>query len=96
MSNNDITITRLPKRRRFTFGPGSLERMSLSAWVDRSGQGRLQVQGQYTVYCGQGGEHVVSISDKRYADTFDGCSPEGAAESMISDWLDDEWSDPCS
>lgn len=95
MSDNDVTITRTPKRRRFTFGPGSLEAMALSAWTTKHGVGKLRIQGQFTVYCGNGGEHVVSIRDERHADTFDGCSPEGAAASMISDWLDDEWSDPC-
>ncbi len=95
MSDNEITITRLPKRRRFTFGPGSLEQMVLSAWTNKHGVGKLRVQGSFTIYCGNGGEHTVSIYDDRYADSFEGCSPEGAASAMIQDYLDDEWSDPC-
>ena len=94
--DNEVTITRTPKRRRFTFGPGSLEEMSFSAWTTKHGVGRLKIEGTFSVFCGAGSEHRVRISDTRHADSFEGCSPEGAATAMISDWLDDEWSDPCS
>lgn len=48
-----------------TFGPGSLESITLKTWVSKREGGRIRmkgrIEGTYTIYCGMGWTHEVEI-----------------------------------
>lgn len=51
-----------------TFGPGSLESLTLRLWQNRRDQEHLvaRLEGTYTVYCGAGNSHTVSIKEEMH------------------------------
>lgn len=56
----------MPRTRTQTFGPGSLEGVTLKTWTRRSESDgskmiKGKIEGVYTVYCGEGWEHDVEI-----------------------------------
>lgn len=96
----------LPFPQRTTFGPGSLEDLVLSSWVDRHHTRWVRLQGTYQVYCGMGNEHTVTIATRehlslviRNLDYNHEASPtDELAANVAQDLLDgvlDRWSDPC-
>lgn len=108
----------MTRTRKFdNLGPGSLESITLSIWRNLNGAKKesvwtdyfVKVVGTYTVYCGQGNSHVVTIVETRnsrdlhqgknlaraaYHD-WDLDSAFDLAGMVVSDYLGDTWSDPC-
>lgn len=72
-------------------GPGSLE--SITVFVRGAYETReARATGTYTVYCGHGWDHEVSIDSDWYA--IPGLNVYGAAHMIIGEELTG-WSDPC-
>lgn len=94
-----------------TFGPGSLESITLAHRNRRIGYDRMQVKatGSWTVYCGAGNDHAVPIKTgwldlgdllQETGQGADAYKPGDAIEwdlvaSQIVDWETDGWTDPC-
>jgi len=94
----------------FTFGPGSMEALTLRVWAHRRISDKLQARltGSFSIYCGLGNEHTVAIDER-----FSGYVVEGNAEAWLGDafrgiqgaadnlaaqmveWALDGWIDPC-
>lgn len=81
-----------------TFGPGSLESITLYRRVRRAGYVRRQVrvEGTTRVYCGAGGEHAVEVSGP-WTDPvdLDGAVDEAALAAQLVEWRLESWVDPC-
>ena len=100
------------RTQQFTFGPGSLESVTLRVYTHRRDQEHLiaKLDGSYTVYCGAGNSHTVSIKEEMHGWTmgtqeFDRwmkaayAGVEGQAQQIadqLIEWALDGWEDPCS
>jgi hypothetical protein len=104
--------------RSFRFGPGSLESISLRMWaVPRAYESeprsvRAHANGSYTVYCGQGWDHVADIDERhtffpeqpaddlerRLASAWTEHDADAAADAAneLVDWALEGWEDPCA
>lgn len=55
--------------RQFTFGPGSLEDLTLSLWHRKqSNTIEAKLVGTYRIYCGNGGDHVEYVEARHSYD----------------------------
>ena len=95
----------------FTFGPGSMESLTLRVWANRRDVEHLyaRLEGSFTIYCGAGNDHTVAIKESTttwmsentdearwMADSFRGV--QGAADNLAAqlvEWAVEGWVDPC-
>lgn len=90
-----VSVGRRPPSSSTYFGPGAAEQLALTTWTTSAGVGMIRVRGSYTVYCGTGDEHVVSVDERAHvADIEAGSDPRDAAD-MLVEFALSEWADPC-
>lgn len=81
--------------RRWTFGPGSLESVTLYRRTVRDGAWEYRIRGSFTVYCGNGWDHTADVtSSDWYSVTADPFDTYNVAHELVNLALED-WSDPC-
>jgi hypothetical protein len=91
---------------RYTFGPGSLEGVTLAVRQRRAGYTRLQyrIVGWYPLYCGAGNTHYADVTSQWVnGDELSGLLPltvdgdahrEDIAHALV-EWTIEDWEDPC-
>lgn len=75
----------------FAFGPGSLESVTLKVYTHRRDQEHLvaRLEGTYTVYCGAGNSHTVSINEQMHG--FEPKQPVGCLLTAYQQLEFDRW-----
>lgn len=88
------TIERpVPYPNKVTFGPGSLESVTLVSWVAHHTRW-VRAKGTYTVYCGSGNSHIVEVDERCPLSDCDSTDTADVAYWLINSALQD-WFDPC-
>lgn len=101
----------MPHTRKHTFGPGSLESMVLTTWVEKKTEDNVKYKarfkGRYTVYCGNGWEHDVEIDETESGWLHEmgsigrdimNAHENGVALDFVGNLIDyalEDWFDPC-